>query len=100
MTLNEQHLSEANLTAFLDGMMWPEAARQAEAHIEVYATCAAVIADGRRLSAEMRQWTIEEAPSRLTENVLAQVPKTVLQKKGSSKARGSAKKDQAQEASG
>ena len=75
MTLSEHHpLSEDDLTAFIDGQLEPTAAAEAATHIWLCASCSAALAEARRLSAEMKEWTVEEAPAWIAENVREQLP--------------------------
>lgn len=64
MTITHEFNRE-EVMAYLDGELAPARALQVHAHVETCPECSALASDLRQVSTNLRDWTVESAPSRL-----------------------------------
>src|SRR5204862_434368 len=73
MSRLEHPLSQEELMAYVDGQLQGSEASKVAEHLHGCSDCAAAVADVRQLSQQMSAWEVEESPSRIAENVLAEL---------------------------
>src|SRR5262245_51199377 len=71
----EHPLSDEELMAYADGELNGPEASKAERHIHECAHCAQVVSATKEFSRQTTLWTVEDAPQRIAQNVLAKLPK-------------------------
>jgi hypothetical protein len=75
MSKLEHPLTEEELMAYADGELSGPEASKAERHIHECAHCAEVVSATKEFSRQATLWTVEDAPQRIAQNVLAKLPK-------------------------
>jgi hypothetical protein len=84
-----QHPSwQEELMAYADGELQADHAQRVAVHLQNCSECAQAVAEAKKLSTQMTAWQVEEAPDRLAESVIAELQKTVGQRRESPSASG------------
>lgn len=69
-SVDKEHVDKEQLMAYLDGELSPDAAVGIAAHLSECAGCQAAAGEFRSLSANLSEWTVEQAPRDLSRKVM------------------------------
>jgi hypothetical protein len=84
-----QHPSwQEELMPYADGELQADHEERVRLHLQSCPECAQAVAEAKKLSTKMAVWQVEEAPDRLAESVMAELQKTVGQRRDSQSASG------------
>lgn len=83
MTAETHPIHEEQVMAYLDGELTPDEAAHVAKHLDQCAKCAELAADLRGGSARLLAWSVEPAPQRLSDAVLAELKEDRKEKAGS-----------------
>jgi anti-sigma factor RsiW len=83
MTAETHPIHEEHVMAYLDGELTPDEAARVAKHLDQCARCAELAADLRGVSSRLLAWSVEPAPQRLSDAVLAELKEDRKEKTGS-----------------
>lgn len=83
MTAETHPMHEEQVMAYLEGELTPDEAARVAKHLDQCAKCAELAADLRGVSSRLLAWSVEPAPQRLSDAVLAELKEDRKEKTGS-----------------